>query len=58
MLAVIATAAADNSVTKDEARQIRRRWEDLKSVTEGFLRAAEDGNFAAAREALPVKPKA
>lgn len=57
MLAVIATAAADNSVTKDEARQIRRRWEDLKSVTEGFLRAAEEGNFAAAREALPVKPK-
>jgi hypothetical protein len=45
MLATIAQASADNAISKDEARTIRRRWEDLKSVTEGFVRAAETGNF-------------
>jgi len=58
MLAVIATAASDNHVTKDEAKQIRRRWEELKSVTEGFLRAAEDGNFNALKDTLPAEKKA
>lgn len=59
MLAVIATAAADNHITRDEAKQIRRRWEELKSVAEGFIRAAEDGNFGSLKDALPVpeKPK-
>ena len=33
-LAVIATAAADNQITHAEAREIRARWEELKSVTE------------------------
>ncbi len=47
MLGVIAAAAADSKITKEEARQIRRRWEDLKSVTEGFVRASENGNFSA-----------
>ncbi len=45
MLGVIAAAAADSQITRDEARAIRRRWEDLKSVTEGFVRACEEGNF-------------
>lgn len=45
MLATIAKSAADNSITKDEAKVIRRRWEELKSVTEGFVHAAEIGNF-------------
>ena len=45
MLGVIAVAAADNQITKDEAKAIRRRWEDLKSVTEGFVRNCEEGNF-------------
>ena len=45
MLATIAQASADNVVSKDEAKTIRRRWEDLKSVTEGFVKAAESGNF-------------
>ena len=47
MLGAIAVAAADNSISKDEARAIRRRWEDLKSVTEGFVRHSEQGNFGA-----------
>jgi hypothetical protein len=49
MLGVIAVAASDNAITKDEAKAIRRRWEDLKSVTEGFVRQCEEGNFAAVR---------
>ena len=46
MLGVIATAAADNAITPVEAKAIRRRWEDLKSVTEGFVASSEEGNFA------------
>ena len=53
MLGVIAIAAADNTVTPAEAKAIRRRWEDLKSVTEGFVRNCEEGNFAAIKEAAP-----
>lgn len=45
MLGVIATAAADQQITADEAKRIRARWEQLKSVTEGFVQAAERGNF-------------
>jgi hypothetical protein len=58
LLAVIATAAADNHITKKEAQSIRARWEELKSVTEGFVRCCEEGNFAPLQErpaALPQK---
>jgi hypothetical protein len=55
MLATIAKASEDNVITKDEARDIRRRWEELKSVTEGFVRSAEDGNFARLHEKAPAK---
>src|SRR5512141_2776432 len=46
LLAVIASAAADNQVTVKEAQQIRARWDELKSVTEGFVACCEDGNFS------------
>ena len=45
LLQVIAKAAHDNAVTPSEARQIRARWEELKSVTEGFVASCEKGNF-------------
>jgi hypothetical protein len=45
MLATIAQASADNVISPDEAKTIRRRWEELKSVTEGFVQAAEGGAF-------------
>jgi len=45
MLATIAHASADNTISKDEAKTIRRRWEELKSVTEGFVKAAESGSY-------------
>jgi hypothetical protein len=47
MLQVIAAAAADGTVTAAESKAIRARWEELKSVTEGFVRAAEEGDFTA-----------
>jgi hypothetical protein len=55
MLGVIAVAAADNTITKEEAKAIRRRWEDLKSVTEGFVHSCEVGNFTALPPAI-TKP--
>lgn len=50
MLGVIATAAADSQITAEEAQAIRGRWEDLKSVTEGFVRSCEEGNFRAIKD--------
>jgi len=47
MLATIAVSSSDNVITNQEARTIRDRWERLKSVTEGFVSAAERGNFEA-----------
>jgi hypothetical protein len=54
MLATIAKASADSVITKDEAKDIRRRWEQLKSVTEGFVRAAETGSFSGAGLPTPA----
>jgi len=53
MLGAIAVAASDSAISKDEAKAIRRRWEDLKSVTEGFVRNSEEGNFGAMKDAVP-----
>ena len=52
MLGVIALAASDNAITKEEAKAIRRRWEDLKSVTEGFVHSCEEGNFRALQDGI------
>lgn len=52
LLSVIAVTAADSQITPKEAKQIRARWEELKSVTEGFVECCEEGNFSA----LKVKP--
>jgi hypothetical protein len=49
LLAVIATAAADNQITDKEAKQIRARWEELKCVTEEFVGCCEQGNFGKLR---------
>jgi hypothetical protein len=45
LLQVVAAAAADNQITPAEDKQIRARWEALKSVTEGFVVGCEQGNF-------------
>ena len=55
MLATIATSSADNVISKEEAKKIRARWEELKSVTEGFVAACESGNFGPTKSAEPEK---
>lgn len=57
LLAVIATAASDNQITREEAKKIRARWEELKTVTEGFVRCCEEGNFGRLREAAAPTAK-
>lgn len=50
LLHVIATATGDEKITATEAKEIRARWEELKSVTEGFVSCCEEGNFACIKE--------
>lgn len=45
LLARISQAALDNSITPDEAEEIRHSWDSLKSYGEGFVRACEQGDF-------------
>jgi len=65
LLAVIANAVSDNRITVPESADIRARWEELKSVTEGFVHCCEQGNFrhlketaAAAAKTKPESPAA
>lgn len=51
LLAVIASAAGDNKIDAAEAKVIRTRWEELKSVTETFVAACEEGNFGGIKQA-------
>lgn len=53
LLAVIASAAADNDISPAESKKIRARWEELKSVTEGFVACCEDGNFSSLKDKQP-----
>jgi regulatory protein CII len=46
LLHVIAAATADEKITTAETREIRARWEELKTVTEGFVAGCEEGNFS------------
>jgi len=55
MLATIAISSSDSVITKDEAKKIRMRWEELKSVTEGFVKAAESGNYGPLKAAETEK---
>jgi len=57
LLEVIAKAAGDNQISHAEAKNIRGRWEELKSVTEGFVHCCEKGNFRSLKECLTTTPK-
>jgi len=45
LLHEISKAAADNSITHQEAGEIRESWDKLKSYTEGFVACCEQGDF-------------
>ena len=58
VLSVVSSAAIDNRINDAESKAIRRRWEKLKSLTEGFVLACEQGDFHAIEEqAAAVKDK-
>jgi hypothetical protein len=57
LLHTIATSTADDKITPAEAKQIRARWEELKSVTEGFVECCEEGDFGPIKKAA-AKPGA
>jgi hypothetical protein len=54
LLAVVATAAADNQITQKESELIRARWEKLKTVTESFVACCEEGNFRPLKDKAPA----
>jgi hypothetical protein len=58
LLHVIATATADDKITAEEAKEIRARWEELKTVTEGFVACCEEGNFGPLRHGQHLKKPA
>ncbi len=43
--AISISTANDGQITKREATQIRREWDQMKSITENFVKACEDGAF-------------
>jgi hypothetical protein len=53
LLEAITLAAADQHVSGEETRRIRREWDELKAFTETFVRACEEGNFAKLKEPPP-----
>lgn len=53
LLQTVAAAAADNQITERESKDIRARWEELKSVTENFVACCEQGNFRPLKESPP-----
>jgi hypothetical protein len=55
LLSVIAAAAHDNQITAPEASSIRTRWEELKSVTEEFVRCCEAGDFREIKNKKPAE---
>ncbi len=44
--AITRSTSDDGRVDKEEAERIRREWENLKRITEAFVRACEDNAFA------------
>jgi len=55
LLSAMAAAAHDSQITAAEAKSVRARWEELKSVTEEFVRGCEGGNFRDIKK--PSEPK-
>ena len=55
LLSVVSNAANDNSISAEEAKSIRKRWEQLKSVTETFVACCENGNFEELKEVPAVE---
>jgi hypothetical protein len=57
LLTRISAAALDNSITGDEAQEIRKVWDQLKGYAEGFVRCCEEGDFEIMHERDDQTPK-
>lgn len=57
LLQLIAHAAADGSISKDDASLIRKNWQDLKSTTEGFVNHCELGEFKEIKDEIRESSK-
>lgn len=55
VLSAISDAAADNSITDEEAKKIRHEWDELKRLTERFVKWCEMGDFEHLSEDLAAK---
>jgi hypothetical protein len=55
LLAVMSRSAEDSQITVVEAQSIRARWEELKSVTEGFVSCCEEGNYRNLKQHLGTR---
>ena len=54
LLEAVTTAALDHRVTDDESTHIRRHWDELKSFTEEFVRACEEGDYDKLNKPAPI----
>jgi len=45
LLSTVAEAASDSRISQREAANIRKEWEKLKRVAEGYVTCAEEDNF-------------
>jgi hypothetical protein len=54
LLAAISHAASDNSICETEAKHIRHEWDELKRITERFVKWCEQGDFVHLAEDLKV----
>ena len=57
LLMRISLAAQDNSITNDEAEDIRISWDKLKGYGEGFVRCCEEGDFEIMEEEIEKAQK-
>ena len=57
LLMRISGAAQDNSITNDEAEDIRNSWDKLKGYGEGFVRCCEEGDFEIMEEEIEKAQK-
>ena len=55
LLSTVASAASDSKISSREARSIRREWEKLKRVAEGYVQCCEQGNFKQLNRAMNKK---
>ena len=55
LLSTVASAASDSKINQREARAIRREWEKLKRIAEGYVQCCEQGNFKQLNRAMNKK---